>query len=218
MLSAPGVATAQEVSGEIDLFELHSDFDTSNLVFDATLEWRHQSHGAVLKLAGNGDVGPSMDDLETHSLYLKEIGGGTALLVGVRHDFRPGADLSYASLAIIHDFASWLSAETFAYLSQDGDVTGSAEIVGAFGLAERLEVEPRVALVWSAQRVAPEGFTDGLTELSASVRFRREIAPGINGYVGVIHDRLLADTRDLARAAGDSLQVTKAIAGIGMQF
>ena len=72
--------------------------------------------------------------------------------------------------------------------------------------------------VWSAQDVALEGFAAGLTELSASVRLRRDFAAGLNAYVGVIHDRLLSDTRELARAAGDSLQATRAVVGVGMQF
>lgn len=217
-LLLPGVASAQEFSGEVDLLELHTDFDDENIVIDATLETRWQTRGVVMKFAGNGDVGPSMDDLEAQALFLQELGPATALMAGVRHDFRPGDDLTYASAAIVHDFSDWLSGETFTYLSQDGDVTGSAEVVAALGLGQGLELEPRVELVWSAQDVVPEGFAAGLTELSASVRLRQAVAPGLNAYIGVIHDRLLSDTRDLAREAGDSLQATRALVGIGMQF
>lgn len=211
-------ACAQELSGEVDLLELHTDLDESNLAIDATFDQRHSSRGLVVKAAGNGDVGPSMDELETQALFLQELGPSTALLAGVRHDFRPGRDLTYASAAVTHDFTDWLSGETFVYLSEDGNVTGSGEIVATFGLAERLALEPRVEMVWSAQDIVREGFGSGLTELSASMRLRRELTDNLNAYVGIIHERLLSDTREMARAAGESLQATRGLIGVGMTF
>jgi copper resistance protein B len=217
-LLVSGVASAQEFSGEVDLLELHTDFDDVNVVVDATADLRQDSRGLVLKVAGNGDLGPSMDDVEVQALFLQQVGPSTALMGGARYDFRPGRNLAYASAAVTHDFADWISGEAFAYVSEDGDVTGSSEAVAAFELGSGLELEPRVEVSWSAQDVAQEGFAAGLTELSASVRLRRELMPNVNAYVGVIHDRLLSDTREMARAAGDSLQVTRGLVGLGLQF
>lgn len=211
-------AWAQDMSGEIDLLELHTNFDETNLVLDAAFELRQNSRGLVLKAAGNGDIGPTMHELQAEGLLLQQIGSSTALLVGVRHDFRRGGDLSYASVAATHDFTDWLVGETFAYLSEDGDLTGSGEFVAAIRVAEGLELEPRVGLLWSAQDIPRESFGTGPTELSASVRLRRALTSGIDAYIGIIHDRLMSDTRKLARAAGDSLQVTRGIIGMGFSF
>jgi len=211
-------ALAQELSGEIDLLELHTDLDETNFAIDTTFELRQNSHGVVLKAAGNGDIGPTMDELQTQALFLQQIAPSTTVLLGVRHDFRPGSDLTYASVAVTHDFADWLSGETFAYLSEDGDLTGSGEIVATIGVAEELELEPRVELLWSAQEVAREGFGAGPTQLSAAVRLRRALTQGLDAYIGIVHERLLSDTRMMARAAGDSLQATRGLIGVGMEF
>ena len=88
-------ASAQDISGEIDLLELHSDLDETNFAIDAAFELRQNSRGVVLKAAGNGDIGPTMDELQTEALFLQQVGASTSLLLGVRHDFRPGGDLSY---------------------------------------------------------------------------------------------------------------------------
>lgn len=211
-------ASAQELSGEIDLLELHTDFDETNFAIDAAFELRQNSRGLVLKAAGNGDIGPRMHELQTEALFLQQISPSTALFLGVRHDIRPGRDLSHVSVAATHDFADWLSGETFAYLSQDGDLTGSGELVAAIPVAEGLEVEPRAGLSWSAQDVPREGVGSGPTELSASVRLRQALTQGLNAYIGIVHERLLSDTRSMARAAGDSLQATRGVIGVGMEF
>jgi copper resistance protein B len=211
-------ACAQDVLGEIDLLELHSNFDETNFAIDVAFELRQNSRGLVLKVSGNGDIGPTMDELQTEALFLQAVGTSTSLLAGVRHDLRPGDDLTYATLGATHDFADWLSAETFTYLSENGDLTGSGELVGSFIMAEGLELEPRVGLLWSAHEVAEEGFGAGLSELSASVRLRQALTDGIDAYVGAVHDRLLSDTRELARAAGDSLQATRGLVGVGIEF
>ncbi len=214
----PEGASAQEVSGEVDLLELHANSDEANVAIDSTLELREDSWGIVVKAAGNGDVGPSMDELETQVLFLKQLAPSTAVLVGVRHDWRPGSDLSHASAGLTHDFTDWLSGEIFGYVSESGNFTGSGEVVAAIGLAERLTLEPRVELLWAAQDVVSEGFAAGLTELSASVRLRRALSENVDAYVGVIHERLLSDTRAMARAAGESVQSTRGIVGIGLRF
>lgn len=214
----PEKASAQEASGEIDLLELHTDLDETNIAIDTTFELRQNSHGIVLKAAGNGDIGPRMHELETQALLLQQVAPSTSVLVGVRHDFRPGSDLTFASAAVTHDFSGWLSGETFVYLSEDGDLTGSGEILATIGVAEELVLEPRIELLWSAQDVARDGIGAGPTELSASVRLRRALTQGLDAYIGVVHERLLSDTRRMASMAGDSLQATRGIIGVGMRF
>lgn len=211
-------ASAQGISGEIDLLELHTDFDESNLLMDAATELRYDSRGLQLRIVGTGDIGPRVNEVEAEALFLQQVGPSTVLFLGVRHDFRPGGDLTHASFGGTHDLADWLSGETFAYLSEHGDLTGFGELVAAIPMAEGLELEPRAGVLWSAQDVPREGVGAGLTELSVSVRLRQELTENLNAYVGVIHDRLLGNTRELARTAGDSLQATRALIGVGIGF
>lgn len=90
--------------------------------------------------------------------------------------------------------------------------------MAAIGVAEALELEPRVGLLWSGQDIAREGFGAGPAELSLAVRLRKALAHGLDAYVGIVHDRLLSDTRELASAAGESLQSTRGVVGAGMEF
>ena len=99
-LLIPAGASAQDLSGEIDLLELHTDFDQTNLLIDATFDLRQGTRGFEVKATGNGDVGPSMDELQLQGLFLQELGPSTALMAGVRHDFRRGHDVTYASVAV----------------------------------------------------------------------------------------------------------------------
>ncbi len=58
----------------------------------------------------------------------------------------------------------------------------------------------------------------GLTDVELSVRLRRSLGENVNIYTGVIHERLLGGTRDIAIAHGETAKVTRAIFGIGLSF
>ena len=139
-------AHAQGVEAEVDLFELHAGKGEEHFVFDSTLSAGGDEHGVALKIEGGSDVGPRIDDVTTQLLYTFAPAEGTTLLGGVRHDFRGGEDLTYAALAIVQDFGETLSAEHFLYLSEDGDLTGAAQVVASLPLGPTIHLEPRAAM------------------------------------------------------------------------
>ena len=42
--------------------------------------------------------------------------------------------------------------------------------------------------------------------------------PGTSVYIGIIHERLLGGTRDIALASGDKSRVSLAVIGAGLSF
>jgi len=209
LISAP--AYAQGIEAEVDLFEMQLDKGDDAFVFDSTFSIGDGVNGAVLKLEGGSEAGPDLDEVGAQLLYTRALGPGTTLLAGVRHDFLPGKDNNYAALAIEQAIGEIVEAESYFYLSEHGDATVSAQILIGAPLTESLTFEPRVSAEWSAQDILEEDIASGLVGLSLSARLRQAIGPVFNIYAGVIHDRLLGDTRDIARAAGDSGNATKAI-------
>lgn len=45
-----------------------------------------------------------------------------------------------------------------------------------------------------------------------------DLRPKINAYIGILHERLLAGTRRLARAQGQAVQSTMAVIGFGFSL
>lgn len=211
-------AKAQTVSGEVDLFELHVGNGDDHFVFEAELEAGGDRHGFTLLTEGGSDVGPRVHEVTVQTLYTFKPSDGTALLAGIRHDFRKGSDLSHASVALVADISDTLSAEHFTFLSQDGDLTGEAMVVAGLPVMPALTLEPRVALGWSAQSMPAEETGSGVTDVELSVRLRREIGPLVNVYAGAIHERLVGDTKRIARANGDRGHVNRVVIGAGLAF
>lgn len=211
-------AEAQVVSGEVDLLEVHLGDGDDHLVLDSTFTLFEGRDRFVLKIEGGSDTRPQFDELTVQALYARDLSDGLQLMAGVRHDARGLGDLTHGALAFEAELTPWLSADHSLFVSEHGDVTGGAQIVGSWSLLPRLSLEPRVAAGWSAQSVVAEDLGAGLTDLEVSVRLRRAIGENFDIYAGVVHERLLGETRKIAVASGNTPRVTRAIIGAGFSF
>ena len=212
-----GAAQAQQISGEVDLFEMHLGSGDDHFVFDGEVQ-AGDRHGATFKLSGGSDLGPRIDEVTAQALYTFRPREGAALMAGVRHDLREGGNLTLGVLAVTADLGEIVSAEHFLFVSEDGDVTGEAMALAALPLSQKLTLEPRAEFAWSAQRVPGEELASGVTEVTLSARLRHAIGPMVNVYLGAIHERLVGGTRRIARARGDPGHVTRAVIGAGLAF
>lgn len=215
----PAAASAQDgLAADIDLLEVHVGKGHDHLVLDSGMTIGAGADQFVVKVAGGSDTRTSFDDVEIQALYSRTLPDGIALLAGVRYDIRDASNLAHASVGVVADLGSGVEAEHYAFVSQHGDVTGSGQLIVRWDIAPRLTLEPRLALGWSAQSVPEEDLGSGPTDVEMSVRLRRAFGENVNIYTGVIHERLLGGTRDIAIAHGETAKVTRAIFGIGLSF
>lgn len=211
-------AAAQPLSASVDLLEVHLGKGEDHLVLESFATVGEGANQFVLKLDAGSDTRTAFDDATVHALYSREVAPGVKVLGGARRDIRAGSDLTYGALGIETELVPGLAAETYAWLSQNGDLTGELKAIAGVPLLPGFTLEPRAVLGWSAQEIAAEALGSGLTDIEASVRLRRELLPNLNAYVGVVHERLLGNTRAAAIAAGDVAQVTRAVVGVGFGF
>lgn len=217
LFSATAHAQTQ-LAGQVDLLEMHVGRGDDHFLFDSTFTLSGDRQGAALKLEGGSDVGAHIDEVTAQALYTFSPNGSTNILFGVRNDFRAGRDLGHAALGVELQITPAIAGEHYLWLSQDGDVTGAAMIVGTLALGEALRLEPRVAIGWSAQSIPAEEVGAGIGELELSARLRHQIGPVLNVYGGIIDERLVGQTRRIARAQGDDGHVTRAVIGLGLNF
>ncbi|WP_427969344.1 copper resistance protein B [Altererythrobacter sp.] len=216
LFSSP--ALAQDIEAEVDLFEMQFDGGDDAFVFDSTLAIGNGVDGVALKVEGGSEAGPDLDEIGAQLLYTRTIGARTTLLMGVRRDFLPGDDINYATVAVEHSVGDIVELESYFYLSEHGDLTATAQALVAAPLTQSLTFEPRFEVAWAAQDIVEEDIASGLTGISVSARLRQAIGPILNVYGGVIHERLVGDTRSIARAAGESWNISSFIIGAGMAF
>lgn len=215
-------AAAQEepatwtLSGGFDLIELRIGKGDELAIWDASFSFGDNTDQVMLMTSGGGSLGNQIDEVDAKLLYGHTI-GATTLLAGVRQDIKPHDD-PYATVGVQGTIGTRLNWETFAFLSSSGQVTGEAQVIYQLPITQQLYLEPRLKLGWAAQGDAAEATRASLTEGEQSLRLRYRVSNSVNAYLGVIHERLLGGTRQLAREQGEPLQSTMALIGIGFNL
>lgn len=218
LAATPAVATSPwTLNGGVDLLELRAGKGDDILVWDATFSLGSSTDQLMLMTTGGGALGNQIDEVEARLFYGRAV-GDTTLLVGVRKDIKPHERDTHAAIGVQGTVGTRLQWETYAFLSDDGYLTGEAQIIYQLPITDRLYLEPRVAVGWSAQSVAADATRSGLTEGEGALRLRYRLTDKVNVYTAVVHERLLGGTRRLGRQQGEALQSTMAVIGVGFDL
>lgn len=210
-----GDANAWVLSGGFDLIELRAGKGDDLFFWDAAFSLGNATDQLMLVTAGGGALGNQIDEIEARLFYGRTV-GNTTWLVGVRKDIKPHPGDNHAIVGAQGTIGTRLSWEGYAFLSDNGRLTGETQIIYQLPITDRLYLEPRLAVGWSAQGTAAEGTHAGLTEGEGTLRLRYRLTNKINIYTAVVQERLLGGTRRLAREQGDTLQSTMAVIGFGL--
>lgn len=172
----------------------------------------------VFKSEGEGSWDDGAEDVEAQVLFSRAVGVYTDLQVGVRHDFEPGPQRTYAVVGFESLLPYWFEAEGALFLSDKGELLGRVEGTYDFRLAQHLVLQPRAELNFSAEDVPSRSLGSGLTDAELGLRlryeFKREFAP----YVGVVWSRKVGDTARFARAEGEDVEDTRVVVGLRAWF
>ncbi|PZT90112.1 MAG: copper-binding protein [Citromicrobium sp.] len=155
----------------------------------------------VLKSEGEGDFVGSIDDAEVQALWGHAIGPYFDLQAGVRLDLQPD---TRSHLAVgVQGLAPYMwELDGTLFISEKGDVTARVEGEYDQKITQRLIVQPRVEMEFSAQDIPKRDTGAGIVKVEAGLRLRYELAREFAPYIGVGYEARLGQTAEIARAAG----------------
>lgn len=201
-----------------DRLEVQSSDDEDILIWDAQGWYGGDINKLYVKSEGEFSFeDDEIEDAELQALWSRAITPFWDLQAGVRQDFEPKGR-SHAVVGIQGLAPYWFEVDAAAFLSTNGDV--SARIEGEYELriSQRLVLQPRAEIEFSAQDIPELEVGSGLTGIDAGVRlryeFKREFAP----YVGVEWQSSFGETRDLVTATGSDGDKVVAVAGLRAWF
>ncbi len=176
-------------------------------------------HKLWLKSEGSWLIDPDkVEEAEAELLYSRNIASFWDLQMGIRHDFKPDPDRTFAAFGVQGLAPYWFELEATAYLSEDGDLSAALEVEYDLLLSQRLILQPRMEAGFALQEVEQYGTGQGLTDIELGLRLRyhfsREFAP----YIGISWSRKIGETANLAEAEGEDQEVTSFVAGVRMWF
>ena len=172
----------------------------------------------TVKSEGEGSFGEGIEETETQLLYSRAIGAYFNAQAGVRQDFGPGPDRTYAAIGFEGLAPYWFEVEGALFLSTKGDLLGRVEGYYDQRITQRLILQPMAELNLSAQNVRESGIGAGLSDVELGLRLRYEVVREFAPYVGVEWSRKLGDTARFARAVGEDASKFSLVAGVRVWF
>ena len=171
----------------------------------------------TVKSEGEGTFGKDAGG-EVQALYSRAVGPYFNLQAGVRQDFAPGPNRSYATIGFEGLAPYWFNVEGALFLSDKGDMLGRLEGYYDQRITQRLVLQPRTEINLSAQDVPGSRLGSGVTDAEVGLRLRYEIAREFAPYLGLSWERRFGDTARSARASGASAGGLGLAAGVRAWF
>lgn len=204
---------------QADRFEYQAIEGEDLMVWDV-LTWMGSDYNKLyLKSEGSWLVdAEEFEEVEVELLYGRNIASFWDLQVGVRHDFEPNPERTFAAIGVQGLAPYWFEVDATAYVSEDGDVSAGLEAEYDLLLTQRLIVQPRIETAFAVQEVEEYGVGQGFNDITLGLRLRYEIRREFAPYIGVSWKRKLGETADLAEKEGEDTDATAFVAGIRFWF
>ena len=172
----------------------------------------------VVKSEGEGGVDSGLDTVELQGLYSRAISPFFDLQAGVRQDFEPTTDRTYATIGFEGLAPYWFNAQAALFLSDHGDVLARVEGSYDIRLFQRVVLQPQTEIDFSAQDVPEAGIGSGLSNVELGLRLRYELRRDLAPYVGFSYDKLFGDSADFARKSGEGSSSYGFVVGLRAWF
>lgn len=172
----------------------------------------------TLKTEGSGVLREGIESAELQALYSRAIGPYFNLQAGVRHDFQPSPTRTYATVGFEGLAPYMFEVSGAAFLSEKGDLLGRLEGYYDQRITQRLILQPRIELNFSAQDVPENRYGAGLVNAELGLRLRYEIVREFAPYIGISYEAKTGRSADFARADGQDPTITSFVAGVHFWF
>ena len=187
------------------------------------LEWKGQAWIGTdtdrlwLRSEGRRDDGRTRA-AEIEAMYGRPVSRWWDLLVGVRHDFKPGASQDFAAIGITGLAPYKFEVQATAYVGSGGRTAARVEVEYETLLTNRLVLQPMLEAEFSGEADARRGIGTGLTTVETGLRLRYEIVRRFAPYIGVSHERAFGGTAALRERDGRETRGTHVVAGVRLWF
>lgn len=171
-----------------------------------------------LKTEGADRIGEGTERAEVQALYARLISPFWYVQAGLRYDSRPAPSRRFAVLGVQGLAPYGFDIEATLFLSDDGDASARLKAEYDLLLTQRWILQPRFETNGSGSRIESRRIGKGVNDIALGLRLRYEIKREIAPYVGVEWTRVLGETADLVREAGEDVDELVVVAGIRLWF
>lgn len=162
--------------------------------------------------------GSSLEEANLELLYSRALSKFWDVQFGLRQDFRPRPQRTFAAMGIQGLAPYWFEVDATAYVSEDGDLSAAIEAEYEVMLTQRLHIIPRLEMALSLQDVPEYEQWQGITDLTLGVRLRYQISRKLAPYVGATWHRKIGETGHNLKKTGEDMDTLGAVVGVKFWF
>jgi len=154
-------------------------------------------------------------DLEM--LYSRSVTPWWDVQIGARQSVQPHSR-TWAAFGV-QGLAPYLfELSAMAYAASGGQVQFNLDAEYELLLTNRLILQPSLEISAALKNEPQAGIGSGLGSLEAGLRLRYEVTRRFAPYLGLVHERNLGNTADIARRSGHHIRDTRVVAGVRVWF
>ncbi|WP_232495226.1 copper resistance protein B [Novosphingobium kaempferiae] len=203
---------------QVDQLEYRAAKGRDGSGWDAQAWYGGDIDRVVLASEGEGSFGERAERIELAGYWRHALDPWFNLQLGVRHDFRPDPQRTYALIGIEGLAPYWFEVSGQVLVSDKGDTHARGKAAYQQRITRTLVVEPEAEVDFAFQDVPDLSVGSGFERLELGARLRYDRNRSLAPYVGVHWERKLGQTARLARAAGDDASGVSAVVGVRAMF
>ena len=170
------------------------------------------------KTEGERVNGNGLENAEVQLLYSRLIADFWDLQAGLRYDFNPEPERSFAVIGVKGLTPYWFEIDASAFVNDQGDVSARFKAEYDLLLTQKLILSPLLEMNLAASSDEKRGVGSGLNDLELNLTLRYEVVREFAPYIGVSWERKYGQAADFVRAEGEDIERTTFMAGIRFWF
>lgn len=165
-----------------------------------------------------GEKEPEHQSLEVQALYSKALAPYWDLQIGLRQDFEPEPERSWAVLAVQGLAPYFFEVDAALFVGESGRTAMRLEAEYEILLSQQLILSPAIELDFRGEDDPELHIGSGLVTAEAGLRLRYEIRREFAPYLGISWEKSFGDTADLLEAEGEDSSETQWLVGLKAWF
>lgn len=158
------------------------------------------------------------EQVELQALYSRAVSAYWDLQAGVRHDFKPTPERSWAVVGVQGLAPYFFEVDAALFVGESGRTALRLEAEYELMFTQRLVLSPELEMNFYGQNDADTGVGSGLSDVELGLRLRYEIRREFAPYIGVNWSRKYGNSADFARAEGEDIDDAQFVMGIRAWF